>query len=198
MKWRYLALLLLLLFVAKQAFAEVTFDRDTKSMVISGPTDMNQVVKASNILREEEVDRVYMWGPGGFFEIALDLGNRLKKEDVVVIVPEGKTCISACAFIALGGSRIEVDGAILFHRPFAPYVPTVENIESIVAYGGAAYIKMARYVEDMGYGRKFTDYIVSYTTPCKFMRWSDKILDGPKMGTWSTDDRCNNSFGFVR
>ena len=178
--------------------ADVSYNPETRTMEISGPTDTDLVVKASNVLREEEVERIFMWGPGGFFEMSLQLGHRIKKEGVEVIIPAGKYCISACAFAALGAEKITVDGTIMFHRPYLNYVPTFDNIESIIAHGGKAYIKMARYAEDMGYERRLVDNIITYSTPCKFLSWSELTITPPKIVLWSIDDRCGNRYGFIR
>lgn len=184
-------LTVLAMMIATQTYAGVSYNKDTRSMEISGPTTQGQVIKASNILRENEVDRIYMWGPGGYFDMAIHLGNQIRKEGVKeVIVPKNKACISACALIALGADTISVDGKLMFHRPYFPFVPTMDSIENINSKAGVGYIRLARYVEDMGYKRRLTDDMMLYTTPCKFIMWEDVQIKNRVTPYWTMEDWC--------
>ena len=156
------------------ALAEVSYDKETSTLRITGQTDMIQVLAASNHIRKHDVKYIEMWGPGGYMEMGLQLGNHISRiEGVTVVVPKGKRCISACAFAAMGSKHIRIDGKLMLHRPFIVAVPTMTNLEDALAYMGKGYIKTAYYLEDHGYSRFVMDNIMNYTSPCKFMVYED-------------------------
>jgi len=173
--------------------AEVSYDKETSTLRITGQTDMIQVLAASNYLRKYEAKYIEMWGPGGYMEMGLQLGNRIAKEEgVTVVIPKGKKCISACAFAAMGSSHIRIDGKLMLHRPFIVGAPTMLPLEDTLAYMGKGYIKTAYYLEDHGYPRSVMDNIMDYTSPCKFMVYTDREVKKPEdLVLWHLDNsRC--------
>lgn len=175
------------------AMSEVTYDEETSTLRITGQTDMVQVIDASNYIREHDIQYIEMWGPGGYMEMGLQLGNHISRiEDVTVVIPKGKSCISACAFAAMGSKHIRIDGKLMLHRPFIVAVPTMTNLEEALAYMGKGYLKTAYYLEDHGYSRFIMDNIMTYTSPCKFMVYEGlEVKERRDLIGWSLDNsRC--------
>src|SRR6056297_4064933 len=151
------------------ALTEVTYDKETSTLRITGPTDMTQVVSASNYITDHDVKYIEMWGPGGYMEMGLQLGNRISREETAtVVIPKGKRCISACGFAAMGGSHIRIDGKLMLHRPFITNAPIMERLEDVLAHMGKGYLMTAYYLEDHGYDRSIMNSMMNYTSPCKF------------------------------
>jgi hypothetical protein len=175
------------------SMAKVSYDKETSTLRITGQTDMVQVIAASNMIREEDIKYVEMWGPGGYMEMGLQLGNHISKiEGVTVVVPKGKRCISACAFAAMGSKHLRIDGKLMLHRPFIVAAPITVPLEDILAHMGKGYLKTAYYLEDHGYSRHVMNNIMDYTSPCKFMVYEGIEVKNPSdLVRWSLDDsRC--------
>ena len=175
------------------ALSEVTYDKETSTLRITGPTDMIQVISASNYMTEHDVKYIEMWGPGGYMEMGLQLGNRISREKTAtVVIPKGKRCISACGFAAMGGDHIRIDGKLMLHRPYIAAAPIMERLEDVLAYMGKGYLKSAYYLEDHGYPRSVMYNIMDYTSPCKFIVYEGKEVKDPRELTlWHLDDsRC--------
>jgi len=175
------------------SLAGVSFDDETNTLRISGPTDIVQVIQANKHLKEQDVKYVEMWGPGGYKEKGLQLGTSLSKEEgLTVVIPKDKKCISACAFAAMGAGHIRIDGELMLHRPFIVAAPTVVTLEDVLAHMGKGYLMTAYYLEDRGYPRSVMRNIMEYTSPCKFMVYTDKeIKNTGDLVLWHLDDsRC--------
>lgn len=172
--------------------AEVSYDDTTDTLRVVGPTDHKQVVDASNIIREEDVAYVEMWGPGGYMVPGLQLGNYLSTIDgLTVVIPKGKACISACAMAALGAGHIRVDGKLMLHRPYVGGVSSMDTLEDSMSHMGKGYLKAAYYLEDHGYPRKIMQQMMEYTNPCKFMLYEGIEVKTPEdLILWVMDDRC--------
>lgn len=172
------------------AFSGVTYDDTTETLRITGPTNMGQVVKASNFMREHKVRYIEMWGPGGGMVEGLHLGNRIAKEnDVIVVVPKGKRCVSACGLSALAASHIRIDGKMLLHRPYIPGVSIMNRLEDAMAFMGKGYIMADRYLIKHGYSPNVMDAMMEYTSPCKFMSYEGIVVkDRSDLKMWSLDD----------
>lgn len=184
---------LLLALLPTASLADVSYTKETNTLRVSGPTDMVQVLKASQLMDKHDVYYIELWGPGGYLKMGLQLGNRISKETTAtVVVPKGKKCTSACALAALGSSHIRIDGELLFHRPFIQAAPILEPLESIFAYVGKAYLMTAYYLEDHGYPRSLMQNIMTYTSPCKFIVFEDKVVTKPEeLILWKLDNsRC--------
>jgi len=191
MKQKLLAFLLMML--PSVALSKVSYDEETSTLRINGPTDMIQLVSASNYMTDHDVKYIEMWGPGGYMTMGLQLGNRISREEgATVVIPKGKRCISACAFAAMGSDHIRIDGKLMLHRPFIAAAPILERLEDTLAYMGRGYLKSAYYLEDHGYPRNVMNSIMKYTSPCKFMVYTDLEVKEPKdLVMWSLDDsRC--------
>jgi len=183
-----------LMLLPTTALAAVNYDEETSTLRITGPTNMIQVISASNYMTENDVQYIEMWGPGGLMEMGLQLGNRISREETAtVVVPKGKSCISACAFAAMGSSHIRVDGNLKLHRPFIARSPTMIPLEDVLAYMGKGYLKVAYYLEDHGYKRSVMENMMEFTSPCAFMVYKELEIKKPEdLKLWALDDsRCD-------
>jgi len=154
---------------ASQVAADVSYNKETRSLIISGDTSKYQQIMATRAFANQEIDTVYMWGNGGEFYAGMAIGRGIKESGARVIIPTGKECISACAFAAMGASELITDGSLLLHRPFTISVPAMETMEGIAGHYGFAYMEMAEYLVDMGYSIGLAKYVIKYSSPCKFL-----------------------------
>jgi len=194
-------LTILALALPSLAMAKVSYDEETNTLRITGQTDMVQVISASNYMTEEDVKYVEMWGPGGDMIMGLQLGNRISRiEGVTVVIPKGKSCISACGFAAMGSHHLRIDGKMLLHRPFIKGIPVMWNVEEALAYMGRGYLLAAYYLEDHGYNRSVMNNIMQYTSPCKFMVYEGlEVKKREDLKMWALDNsRCEMMDRIVR
>ena len=151
----------------------VEYDEGSRTLTLSGITTQAQVNSTYRILSENEVLTVELSGPGGNYYAGLSLGRLLAEEGVTVIIREGQRCTSACAFAALGGEKVIVDGELLFHVPFLTAVPTNVSILEITQRFGSAYLDMPMYLADVGVTISFANVLMKGTSHCKFYVISD-------------------------
>lgn len=157
-----------LIAMSSPVMAGVDYDEVTRTMTITGQTTAFTSASVFMTLAKNDVDTVYMYGPGGSYYDGLKIGRMLKKEGVRVIIPSDKDCISACAFAAMGADNILSDGRMLYHKPYTLAVPAHSTIDQIASTYGVAYIDLAEYVVEMGYDMKFARDIVESTNYCTF------------------------------
>lgn len=170
--WLFFVLLVAVLFAAMFADrgeARAVYNEETKMMEITGGTDMATWEQANKIFKERDVLAVSMWGPGGDVRAAIALGRLVRKENVPIIIPENRLCISACAAIASAGSnKVIVDGTLYYHGGYLTNIPAFLTFES---YGRAVShmnIELAYLFDDWGYGRDFYKWVMYRTSPCRF------------------------------
>lgn len=189
------ALTALAVLFAFPAFAQVSVNAETNSMTVKGVTSTFQAIEVSDALAENEIDTVYMFGIGGDYYAGLQIGRMLRKAGVRVIIPQGKECISACAFAAMAGEEVHIDGVMLLHRPYIPGVPTMVTIEEIAGKFGEAYVDLAIYFDEVGYPPRLARQILVNSTPCQYIvvKQDEELQkareDGFLVG-YSKDDRC--------
>lgn len=115
------------------ARAAVHLLADSCSIEISGRIDINSlyqlrsaIQKQKSIKRCTELSKwmgfngtIYLAGPGGDIEVAIEMGRLIRREQFSVDV--SKPCISACVLVLLGGvyRNASVLGEIGLHRPFS-------------------------------------------------------------------------------
>ena len=155
--------------VASPAVADVVYDETTKNLEVSGMTTNFQATAVYRYMRDNDVLSVTLSGNGGEYYAGLRLGRLIRKEGAVVIIPTGTTCVSACAFAALGGDKIIVDGELWFHAPFLMGVPTNVTILEITQMFGRGYVDMATYLINVGIPTSFARDILVQTTTEKFI-----------------------------
>jgi hypothetical protein len=170
------------------ASAAVEYDPESHKMTITGDTTQYQINAAYAVLKDNEVVTVEMSGPGGNYYAGLSLGRMLKREGVTVIIKEGSTCVSACAFAALGGDRLLVDGALWFHVPYLTGTPTNRTVLEIAQYFGLGYLDMPVYLADVGVTINFANVLMKDTSECKFY----VIKDGAEIVKLKNTEKVNS------
>ena len=177
------------------AIAQVTYDAGTKSLKIFGATSTYQKVMVSREFDANEVDTVYMKGPGGEMYAGFEIGRMIKASGARVIIPSGADCISACSLGAMATENLQIDGRILIHRPFMMGVPALLPIEDVAARFGLGYLDYSRYLEEIGYSSILARQILEQTSPCKFILVDDvKYLERAKqygsITGYAFEDKC--------
>jgi hypothetical protein len=160
---------------ATVASAAVLWDDNTKTMTISGQTTMYQASQVYRVNKSNEVLNVIMHGQGGNYYAGLRIGRMIKAEGSNVIIPLGKQCVSACAFAALGGNKVIVDGELWFHAPYLSEITTMATILQITQNFGVAYNDMSKYLLEVGVTIDFATTLLKKTTPSKFIVINDTV-----------------------
>lgn len=188
--------ILVLLLLAEQARSQ-EYNEMSRTLSLHGPTTQLQVNRAISILREEEVDIIFMSGPGGSFYPGLMLGRAIQSEGARVIIPSGSKCISSCAFAALGSPNITIDGELWFHRGFALSVPAFKTIDEIGAMYSSVALDTAEYLLNVGFPIVVTKQIVTQSSYCKYLvvnnteHLNDMRSDNPII-RFVREDTCGN------
>lgn len=157
----------MLIFVASTASAVVKVDGNT--LTVSGNTTRIQAVAVVNALKYNDIKRVRMWGSGGDFFSGLSIGHAFSQEGVDVIIPTGATCVSACAFAALGAKKVFLGGELWFHKPFKPRYSTVDRLEDIDRAGQNIGINLSYYIWELDHPIRFMFEVVGSTSHCKYV-----------------------------
>lgn len=157
----------MLIFVASTASAVVKVDGNT--LTVSGNTTRMQAIAVVNALKYNDIKRVRLWGSGGDFFSGLSIGHALSQEDVDVIVPTGTTCVSACAFAALGANKVFLGGELWFHKPFKPRYRTNERLEDIDRAGQNIGVNLSYYIWELDHPIRFIFEVIGSTSHCKYV-----------------------------
>ena len=155
--------------LASPAAAEVVYNDLNKNLTITGRTTNFQATAIYRHLRDHEVLTVTMQGQGGDYYAGLRIGRLIEAEGSIVIIPANQRCVSACAFAALGGDRVIVDGELWFHTPYLRSVPTTVTLLEIAQMFGRAYVDMTSYLAMMGIPMSFGHDLLVRTTTSKFV-----------------------------
>jgi hypothetical protein len=166
---RILATMGLITALVSPAAAAVVYDDTTKNLTITGRTNNLQASSVYRYLRDNDVLTVTLQGDGGDYYAGLRIGRLIEAEGSVVVIPTNKRCVSACAFAALGGDRVIVDGELWFHTPYLTSVPTTVTILGITQMFGRAYVDMTSYLAMMGIPMSFGHDLLVRTTTSKFV-----------------------------
>jgi len=190
---RFILSAIFAVFLCQPVFAAVKYDEDTASVSLTGMTTEFQWAQLAAVFAGAEVKTVYLDGPGGDYFAGLAIGRLIRQENVRVIIPG--ECISACAFAAMGGREVIIDGVLLFHRPYRMGVSTMQTIEEIAAEWSEAYYAAVFYAVEMGFPMRLISHIIANSSPCSFIAVRDldalraaptSIIELPK----ETDNRC--------
>jgi len=154
---------------ATVASAAVLWDDNTKTMTITGQTTQYQASQVYRVNKANEVLNVIMHGQGGNYYAGLRIGRLIKAEGSNVIIPMGKQCVSACAFAALAGNKVIVDGELWFHAPYLSDITTMATILEITQNFGLAYNDMSKYLLSVGVTIDFASNLLYRTSPSKFI-----------------------------
>jgi len=155
--------------IVSTAYADITYNKDTHTVSMSGYTTHEQADKLYQILKNNDVATAVLSGPGGDYYAGLKMGAMLADEKLTVIVKENTECVSACAFMALAGENIIVDGVVLFHAPYFPQAPTDVTLLQLAHKFGEGYIDMATYLLRRGSSIYFARQIITQTNSCRFI-----------------------------
>ena len=165
--FKYVAAIVIAL--ATPATSAVIYDEATKSLEVTGVTTNYQANKVYKAMKDKDVLPIALSGAGGNYYAGLRIGALIKDEGSIVIIPLGTTCVSACAFAALGGDKVIIDGELWFHTPYLSNVPTDKTLLEIAQMFGRAYVDMTSYLARMDIPMSFGHDLLVRTTRSKFV-----------------------------
>jgi|TARA_R110000851_G_scaffold130962_1_gene264689 hypothetical protein len=165
--FKYVAAIVIAL--ATPATSAVIYDEATKSLEVTGVTTNYQANKVYKAMKDKDVLTIALSGAGGNYYAGLRIGALIKDEGSIVIIPLGTTCVSACAFAALGGDKVIIDGELWFHTPYLSNVPTDKTLLEIAQMFGRAYVDMTSYLARMDIPMSFGHDLLVRTTRSKFV-----------------------------
>jgi hypothetical protein len=166
---RLIASILTILAMAAGASAAVTYDAETRSLTVSGVSTNFLMSQVRTALSQNDVDTVFMSGPGGLKSVGHGIGRMIREYGVRVIIPSDTMCASACASAAIAATDLVIDGELLFHRARFSGVPSNRTIDEIGALYGIMFLESAEYFIEMGFGIEFIMRLVEETNQCVFL-----------------------------
>tara|TARA_R110002020_G_scaffold245528_2_gene459234 strand:- start:216 stop:911 length:696 start_codon:yes stop_codon:yes gene_type:complete len=152
-----------ILLMAKVVDAEVIYNQETKVLHVSGETNVTLFYDTYRTLNTKEVDLVYMDGLGGDAYNMYRMMWAIKKHNVPVVIPQGKVCASACAFAAMSGSKLTIDGTMWIHRGTRFVYDFEDTLDGIYYYGQMVALSMVKPMREAGYKFNLIDSVVKYT-----------------------------------
>lgn len=185
-------LALTIVFWHSPAHSAVSYDSATKTMTVTGPNDIEQANLVTEVVESVEVDTAVISGPGGIAYVGMYLGAIFHGFGIDVVIPEGRTCVSACAFAALGGKTITLeDGAQLwFHQFYTPGIPALTTpLEYTESIQGTT-LDIVEYIGYVGYAFTFYQDIHYSTNYCVFL----VVTDTDVLDYYKTDESDLYSF----
>lgn len=171
----------------------VHFNETTQVLKVSGQTTLSQYFGVIKGFETYEVKKVTMQGPGGYFFVSLNIGRYLMEQNARVEIPAGQLCVSACAFAAIAAQEVDVRGSLWFHAPYLPAAPTDKTIHEIASSYSEVYIKMDRYILEVGYSSNFSFKLIEHTSPCKFITVStaEELITLRDVGMYRYEQRLD-------
>jgi len=166
---RLLAILACFTLLHSPTQAGVTYDKETKIVSLYGITNSVQWVRLNTILATNEVRGLRMQGPGGDFYSGLSLGRLIHRNKLIVTVPKGTTCASACAYAALGSPLIYTDGKLIIHRGYYKMMPTMITVDEFARLTSSSHHDGTKYLIEMGFTFNFAKSVIADTSPCRFL-----------------------------
>jgi len=182
---------ILMLLLPLSATAGVSYNAKTKVATVHGVTASAQWVGLNRILASYEVRGLEMFGPGGDYYAGLALGRLIAEHNLMVTIPEGKECTSACAFAALGSPKVYVDGRLLLHRGYFRGVSTMVTLDEFARLNSVGHHDGTKYLIEMGYTFNFAKMVIADTSPCKFIVIDNSIFAQQLRGTGPFDITVN-------
>lgn len=149
----------------------VAFDFQTNTLILKGDftQTMFMMARLAILTHGSDIQRIIISGPGGLYFESLEIGRMVYELQIPVLIEDDKVCASACAFIAIAGSEIDIQGELRLHHPFFSVVPINQSIQEIVTRFGYGFLEMADYLIEIGYGFDMAYDIVQLTTPCRYI-----------------------------
>ena len=109
------------------------------------------------------VTAVSMASPGGSLSEGYKLGEAMSKYNLVVWVPKGKVCVSACALAFVGGWKYLIGGILAFHSPYLPQYDPATKLEEIYYSGQYTGVQQMYYFAANGFRAQLYMTIATYT-----------------------------------
>ena len=108
-----------------------------------------------------DVDTVILDVSGGYLTEGIEIGRIIRARRLRTVVPEGGSCLSACAEAFLGGVNYRIDGMLAFHVPRMARLGSSAQAFDVGFEGGTI---SAMYRFEMGFGFDLTLAINKWTT----------------------------------
>ena len=138
-------------------------------LYVQGDTTRYQAAQVALALQGGDVRRVVLSGKGGDLNAGFTIGTLIRRYGLTTQITSNTTCVSACAFAALGGTNVLVGGKLLFHRGFIPQVPIMVKLDDLARVNQSIAIITTHYLLTMGYSTQMSFDIANKTNPCRFM-----------------------------
>jgi len=116
-----------------------------------------------------DVTTVTMSSPGGSLAEGYKLGNAMSEYNLIMVVPKGKVCVSACALAFIGGWKYFIGGLLAFHSPYLPQYSPDTIIEDIYYSGQNTGVQQMFYFAANGFRAQLYMTIAQYTDRENFM-----------------------------
>jgi len=116
-----------------------------------------------------DVKAVTMSSPGGSLDEGYKLGNAMSNYNLIVMVPKGQSCVSACALAFVGGWKYLVGGLLAFHSPYLPKYDPETVLEEIYYSGQFTGVQQMYYFAANGFRAQLYMTIAQYTDRENFM-----------------------------
>lgn len=137
-------------------------------LYVTGNTTQIQMFQVAQALASNDIDVVILSGNGGDMYSGLGIGRLIRNAGVRTQILSGTSCVSACAFAALGGTDVWVGGSLFFHRPYLMAVPAGQTLDDVVQSSEVVGADVLVYLNSLGYGLMFGRDILANTSPCRF------------------------------
>ena len=106
---------------------------------------------------------VSMSSPGGSLDEGYKLGQAMSEHNLIMWVPKGKVCVSACALAFIGGWKYIVGGILAFHSPYLPVYDPAYKLETIYKMGEITGVNQMHYFAMNGFRAQLYMTIAQYT-----------------------------------
>ena len=118
-----------------------------------------------------DIDTVILDVSGGYLTEGIEIGRIIRAKRLRTIVPEGGSCLSACAEAFLGGVNYRIDGTLGFH---VPRMARLRNSKQAFDVGLAGGTLSAMYRFEMGFGFDLTLAINKWTSSNRLLVFNNK------------------------
>ncbi len=108
-----------------------------------------------------DIDTVILDVSGGYLTEGIEIGRIIRANRLRTVVPEGGSCLSACAEAFLGGVKYRIDGILAFHVPRMERSRSSKQAFDLGLAGGTL---SAMYRFEMGFGFDLTLAINKWTS----------------------------------
>lgn len=138
-------------------------------LYVRGTTTQYQFRLVQEQLSKGDIRRVVLSGRGGDLMAGFAIGMAIKEAGVPTQITSGTECVSACAYAALGGTKVLIGGKLLFHRGYIPQVPVMVTLDKLAQVNQRIAVMSTHYLIRMGYSTMMSYQIAAVTSPCRFM-----------------------------